>query len=205
MLGQPFLARDDDEVTLVAAPITRAVGDLARRDYCRWAALDELGDSPLYALVASAMVQRFAHALVWLMHKRLAVAMKAEFDNEKDPSKRAWLDAQIALGAVTGRDEQRLWDIQMYTDDITFEVVGCERFVTVFRLWHDLIREVNIRMASALKRHGGAAAVWLGINHLATLGFATIPNQHPHLATRDAHTTTTNATDRPECLSLIHI
>ena len=24
-------------------------------------------------------------------------------------------------------------------------------------------------------------------------------NQHPHLATRNAHTTTTNATDRPEC------
>ena len=57
--------------------------------------------------LASNYVQRFAHALVWLMHKRLAVAMKAEFDNEKDPSKRAWLDAQIALGA--GLPKGRPW------------------------------------------------------------------------------------------------
>ena len=63
-----------------------------------------------------------------------------------------------------------------------FEAVGCELLVNVvMRSWYNLIREINIRMASALKRHGGAAALWLGINHLATLGFVA------------------NATDRPEC------
>ena len=134
---------------------------------------DAARDSAAARLRPAARVEYAALATA-VVDAQAARSRDEEFDKMRPSS--AWLDAQIALSAITGRDEQRLWDIYMYTDDIVFEAVGCELLVhVVMRSWYNLIREINARMASALKRHGGAAALWLGINHLATLGFATIP------------------------------
>ena len=125
--------------------------------------------------LSSNFAQRATYAIMHLFQQRVDAIEAALFDNETDPSRLEFIKRRRALAARTGRNECRLHAASIYTDDPLVQVVGAAHFVRVLAVWHELIAELGVRMAIAAKRQGGSASLWLGLQHLATLGYEIIP------------------------------
>ena len=125
--------------------------------------------------LSSNFANRFTFALRDILMRRVDAAEDVIFDAETDPSRRAYIARRRALSARTGRNECRLYSLAAYTDDFKFQVVGIERAMRIMAIWHQLTRELNLRMAIPAKREAGTSTLWLGLRGYATLGYEVIP------------------------------
>ena len=70
-----------------------------------------------------------------------------------------WVNDRQALERQTGKSECRLYDADIFTDDLFLEVVNLEFYVVAVECWVEQVDTVKMRMAIALKHQAGAVIV----------------------------------------------
>ena len=117
----------------------------------------------------SNFAQRFAHALMWELRRRMDDA-----DQKFDTPTEAKLRQRRT--AIRGSDEDAaFYVVDMYTDDSKFTVIGVSRAVRLLELWEGLCSELNVLRARAEKRLAGTTITYLGIRHFTMAGAVVIP------------------------------
>ncbi|MFZ9087199.1 MAG: hypothetical protein ACO3C6_11785, partial [Steroidobacteraceae bacterium] len=120
---------------------------------------------------SSGIAQRFSHAVLWLLRKRVNAEEAPILASEKDPVRRAYLDERAALGP----DQATLWSADIFTDDGAMLIVGADRVARILAHWGTLLKQIGIVTAGPHKRMVGCAIRWLGVYLNTFLGNQIIP------------------------------
>ena len=129
---------------------------------------------------SSGIAQRFAEALLWQFRREFDAEEDLAFDDmlrslpASDP-RVVWIQRRRKLSARTGRNECRLYSAKVFTDDLSFSVVGIARCLRAMRLWKSIVTRFNLRMAIAKKRQNGTANRWIGADFFSTPGILSVP------------------------------
>jgi hypothetical protein len=75
---------------------------------------------------------------------------------------RQWIAQRRRLAADTGRFEDTLFRVHIYTDDPIFIVIGVDRTLRALRLWREITTRFRLLMAVPQKRRIGTMVKWLG-------------------------------------------
>jgi len=110
---------------------------------------------------SSNIAQRFAHFLVALFRKE-ADLIEDELDDDEGPAVQGWRKHRRGLPEHAHFRQDRLFAVHMYTDDIIVICVSVQRAVRLLKVWHRVIKNVNILMAIPEKRHIGCSVEALG-------------------------------------------
>jgi hypothetical protein len=60
-----------------------------------------------------------------------------------------WIHERRMLSVETGRPQERLYSVHIYTDDPVFSVVGNERLLRAMRIWNKVTKDWGFRTAIA--------------------------------------------------------
>ena len=121
---------------------------------------------------SSNIAQRFAHFIADVFRKAFDREEDELFKKETDPQRIAYLEERRRLG----KDQCRLYELSIYTDDPFFICVGADRLIRALRLWHRLMKAVGLISAIPEKRQCGGLLRWLGLDWHLSLGLLIIPN-----------------------------
>jgi hypothetical protein len=102
------------------------------------------------------------------------------FTKETCPLRREYIAERAALSLVTGRNELRLYNLFIYTDDGRASVVGVDRTVRLLRCWRRVTTDFGLVMAPPAKRACGVTGTWIGVVHCSAPGVSVI-TQHKRL------------------------
>ena len=83
---------------------------------------------------------------------------------------RKWLYQRRVLGDIDGSVQDRTVSNRMYTDDALLMCVGVAACTSYLSIWHQVIVESGLRMASSVKRQAGVYVIWLGVMIFSVLG-----------------------------------
>ena len=93
-----------------------------------------------------------------------------------------WIQERRRLTVITGQNQLRRYSVHMYTDDPIFTVIGQDALTRAMRVWNDITRSFNLRMAIPRKRQVGTSLTWLGFNFYLTAGIVTVAPEKVHRA-----------------------
>ena len=111
--------------------------------------------------INSNICQRLANFIVHVFLSEFRQAEEQYLANEP-LCVRQWVARRRSLSQQTGRFEDTLFRVHIYTDDPIFIVVGAERTVRALRLWRAITTRFKLLMAVPQKRRIGTMVKWLG-------------------------------------------
>ena len=120
---------------------------------------------------SSNIAQRFAHFISAVFRRAFDREEQEIFMKETDPKRKAYLEARYRLG----KDQCRLYELSIYTDDPFFVCIGSDRLVRALRLWHRIMKATGLLSAIPEKRQCGGLLRWLGLDWYLSLGLLVIP------------------------------
>ena len=85
-----------------------------------------------------------------------------------------WIHERRMLSIETGKPQERLYSVHIYTDDPVFSVVGNERLLRAMRIWNKVTKDWGFRTAIARKRQVGPCICWLGFNFYLPMGIVAV-------------------------------
>ena len=130
--------------------------------------------------LSSGIAQRFSEAIVAVFRNRLdeieEPIMNEVLASQPTSEKAEWIRHRRELSVVTGKKEDRLYAIKIYTDDPAITAVGHERLIRAIEVWKGVVSDYNLRTAIARKRQIGPIVIWLGFHFFSILGKIIVPD-----------------------------
>ena len=130
---------------------------------------------------SSGIAQRFGEGLLRHFRKEFDAEEEVIFDRllctlPPDDPRAIWIRGRRALSAETGHNECRLYSLDIFTDDMSCDAVGVDRWVRAMRCWRRVVvRRFCLRMAIAKKRSNGPSYTWTGADFYLVPALLSVP------------------------------
>ena len=130
--------------------------------------------------MASLHMQLVDAGLVHIIRQRIDERSQYYFDKQleeldADDPRVQWIHRRRELSKVTGRNECRLYSLDIYTDDLFLIVCGFELLILSMRCAREVFDEFNLKMAIMAKRQAGTNVVWSGLDFHLTPKILSVP------------------------------
>jgi len=124
--------------------------------------------------INSNVAQRLANFVIHLFLQEFHRS-EAAFLASEPVCVRQWIHQRRQVSRATGRLEDTLFRVHIYTDDPVFIIVGAARTVRALRLWRSITTRFRFLMAIPQKRKVGTMVKWLGFLPSPMHGIVAVP------------------------------
>jgi hypothetical protein len=130
--------------------------------------------------MASLHMQLLDAGLIHIIRDRIDRRFQFYFDEmmqklDEDDPRVQWINKRVALSRKTGRNECRLYSLDIYTDDLFLVACGYMLLMLAMRCTQEVFDECGLKMAIMAKRQAGTAIVWAGLDFFLTPNILSVP------------------------------